>query len=248
MHDHFRGKEAMEHIVEVQANGKVSSSEIHGAETPGYLFAATDAARETTMALLLLCLLLSFFEFLPDQLLALLVSFSVAWACWKFGRASWLAWSRLERLHRVMDEERYEIEHNRSQEKEELKVLYRAKGFQGKLLDDVIDVLMADGDRALRVMLEEELGFRLEENEHPLLQGLGAFLGAMGAACVLVLAYMVASYVALLTVSVGIFSLSSYLTAKREHNKSIPAIIWNLGIALFAFGVAHFSMKFLGSD
>ena len=32
---------------------------------------------------------------------------------------------------------------------------------------------MADGDRLLRVMLEEELGFSLEVYDHPLKQALG---------------------------------------------------------------------------
>jgi len=178
---HFKGKDAIHHIAEVQADGVVTSSEIHGAETPGFLFSFTDAARDTAIAITLLSLL--FHSFIP------LIAFSGGWLFWKVGRSCWLSWARLERLHRVMDQERYEIEVHREQEKEELKALYAAKGFQGKLLDDVIDVLMADGDRLLRVMLEEELGFRLEENEHPLMQGLGAGLGALAASIVLISVY-----------------------------------------------------------
>ena len=78
---------------------------------------------------------------------------------------------------RLLEEEKWEIEHNRNQEKVELKVLYRAKGFEGKLLDDVVDVLMADDKRALHIMLKEELGMTLEAYEHPLKQSLGALLG-----------------------------------------------------------------------
>ncbi len=90
------------------------------------------------------------------------------------GRSAWLGWSRLERLHRILAQEKWEIEHNREQEREELGVLYAAKGFEGKLLEDVLDVLMADGDRLLKVMVEEELGLTLESQVHPLKQGLGA--------------------------------------------------------------------------
>ena len=89
-----------------------------------------------------------------------------------------LGWARLERLHRIVEEERYEIENHRQQEREELKELYRAKGFQGKLLDEVVDVLMADGERLLKVMVEEELGLSLQSQEHPLKQGAGSALGA----------------------------------------------------------------------
>ena len=58
-------------------------------------------------------------------------------------------------------EERFEIAHHRGQEKEELTELYALKGFKGELLDQVINVLMADDNRLLSVMLEEELGLEL---------------------------------------------------------------------------------------
>lgn len=243
MKDHFQGKEALQHMVEVQAIGKITSSEIHGAETPGFIFAACDAARETALALVLISLILSYFEFLPNQVLLVLCAFALALVFWKVGRAAWLSWSRLERLHRVMDEERHEIEQNRSQEREELKALYNAKGFQGKLLDDAVDVLMADGDRALRVMLEEEMGFRLEENEHPLIQGLGAGVGALVASSLVWLATYWANSAVAIALACVIFVVTCYTAARLEHNKVIPAVLWNLGIAFFAYLVAYFTMQ-----
>jgi len=241
--DHFKGKEALQHMVEVQTEGRLASVEIHGAETPGYLFAAMDALRETTLIILLISMILSYFEFISEQMYVLLFALGAALVFWKMGRASWLAWSRLERLHRVMDEERHEIEQNRAQEKLELKALYQAKGFQGKLLDDVVDVLMADGDRALRVMLEEEMGFRLDQNEHPIRQGIGAGAGALVATIFMLLAFITQSVPLFIGVSLLLFAISCYITAKREHNKVIPAIVWNISIALFATLVAYFTMQ-----
>lgn len=243
--DHFQGKEALQHMVEVQAEGKITSAEVHGAETPGYLFAAMDAAREMAICLLLISLALSHFEFISSQVFVVLFSFAASFIFWKMGRAAWLSWSRLERLHRVMEEERGEIEHNRAQEKEELKALYQAKGFSGKLLDEVVDVLMADGDRALRVMLEEEMGFRLEENEHPLLQGLGAAFGALISAVCVLLAVLADNEAIVLATVALVFAVSCFITAKREHNKIIGAMVWNLGIGLFAYLVAFYTMKFI---
>lgn len=243
--DHFKGKDAVSHIAEVQAKGMLTSSEIHGAETPGSLFAALDAAREMVIACLLIVLLAG--TLLPNQLLSFLISFASAFAVWKFGRAAWLAWSRLERLHRVMAEEKHEIDFNRAQEREELKALYRLKGFQGKLLDDVIDVLMADGDRALRVMLEEELGFRLEENEHPLLQGFGALIGAAFASTLVIVGYYFFGVEAAIFACALVFIFSGCLCSRIDHNKSIPAILWNMGIGLFAYIVAVYCLQFMSS-
>jgi hypothetical protein len=49
--DHFKGKDALHHVIEAQAEGIVSASEIHGTEIPGHLSAAGDAARETAFLL-----------------------------------------------------------------------------------------------------------------------------------------------------------------------------------------------------
>ena len=89
-----------------------------------------------------------------------------------------LGWSRLERLHRVIEEERWEIEHHRPQEREELRALYAAKGLRENSSMRSIEVLMADDNRLFQVMLEEELGLTLEAYEHPLKQAFGAFFGA----------------------------------------------------------------------
>lgn len=242
---HFQGKEAMQHIVEVQAEGVIASSEIHGAETPGFHFAGCDAARETAVAFALLASLLSSYELSPEQQFLLLLTFSFGWIFWKLGRAAWLSWSRLERLHRVMDEERREIETNREQERVELKALYAAKGFQGKLLDEVTDVLMADQDRLLRVMLEEELGFRLQQNEHPLVQGLGAAAGAVVTTLIVCTAFIALQEMGLLTACLLVIACASFYSAHLERNNPIAAIVWNLGIAIFAYCVTYFSMQFI---
>jgi vacuolar iron transporter family protein len=244
---HFKGRDAMQHIVEVKAEGILASSETHGAETPGFIFAAADSARDTSVALLLLILLLGYFEFEPDQIFAVLIAFCSGWVFWKLGRSAWLSWSRLERLHRVMNEERLEIENNRDQERIELMALYQAKGFQGKLLEDVVHVLMADGDRLLRVMLQEEMGFRLEENEHPLIQGLGASCGVLFSTAFSIAGYLLYAQPGVLVFSLVALLIASLLSALYERNKVIPALCWNLGLAIFAYAVAKYGMQFITS-
>lgn len=186
---HFKGKNALEHVAEAQAKGVISSAEIHGTEIPGHLSAGADAARETAVILLILWLILAESAVSFPKIFGILTVFSLGWILWKSGRSAWLGWSRLERMHRIVEQERWEIQHHRQQEREELGELYRAKGFEGKLLEDVLDVLMADEERLLRVMVEEELCLSLGTQEHPLKQAIGGALGTVAASVICLIAF-----------------------------------------------------------
>lgn len=85
------------------------------------------------------------------------------------------------------ERERHEIREDFEQEREEVRALYAAKGFREPLLTQVVDVLCADEDRLLKVMMEEELGLSMYHVNHPLLVGLWNFAGAAAAAMMLAL-------------------------------------------------------------
>lgn len=238
-HSHFKDKEAIEHVIEAQAKGIISSSEIHGTEISGSMAAAADASREMALVLLLIWSMLSLL--IPNmQIFVFLLIFSIGWSIWKFGRSAWLGWSRLERLHRVLEQERWEIEHNREQEKEELRELYAAKGFEGKLLDTVVDVLMADDNRLLRVMVEEELGLSLATQEHPLKQGLGGLFGSLITAFVCLTALFFFSFYGLIAATMLFLAATGALLAYLSHNRTIPAIIWSIGLGIVSYGTVKF--------
>lgn len=234
---HFQGKDALGHVVEAQARAVIASAEVHGVEVPGHLSAGADAARETAVLIPMLWAGLSHFQ--PTVILPSLIIFSLGWLTWKAGRAAWLSWARLERLHRITAEERWEIEHHRGQERVELRELYRAKGFQGKLLEDVLDVLMADNDRLLRVMVEEELGLSLNVHEHPLKQGLGAAIGVAIASLCILGAYWIEPSYGVFGAGALVIAVAAGLSAYSEKNKVIPAVIWNLGLGGLAFSVVY---------
>ncbi len=239
-HNHFGEKDALGHVAEAQAKGIISATEIHGEETPSHITAVADAAREMAIVILLLDTLLGLFPlgFWTEALL--LAIFALGWGIWKIGRCTWLGWFRLERLHRVLQQEKWEIEHNRPQEREELKVLYQAKGFEGKLLEDVVDVLMADGDRLLRVMVEEEMGLTLENHEHPIKQGVGALLGSALAFLIGLLGLYVYPEFGVLIAGVIVIAICTGFLAYYARNEMIPAIVWNGGLAILAFGAVYF--------
>lgn len=240
--EHFKGKEPLEHVAETQAKGIIASREVHGTEIPGHLSAGADAARETAIILLVLWLILV----QTVETFEAMCIFSLGWLLWKTGRSAWLAWFRLERMHRIVEQEHWEIKHHRPQEKEELKELYQAKGFSGKLLDDVVEVLMADEDRLLRVMVEEELCLTLRTFEHPLKQALGAALGTgiVIVFCLLSL-YCLPSY-GLWGSSFIALAAGAALAAYFEGNRLIPAIVWNLGLGALTSGSVYFLLDLGG--
>lgn len=243
MGNHFEEKNALAHVMEKRVKGMSSLAEAHGTEMPGYLSAGLDAARDSAIALLLLWLFLSLLQIASGQLLTVFLAFGLAWAVWKAGRSGWLGWSRLERLHRLIEQEKYEIEHHRPQEREELVALYQAKGFEGKLLEDVVDVLMADQDRLLKVMLEEEMGLTLEAYEHPLQQSLGACIGSLSALGISALFLFFLPSFGVLIAAFLLMGAAAFVSSVYEGNQIIPAAIWNLSLAALSFGVGYFIFR-----
>ncbi|MBS0620975.1 MAG: VIT1/CCC1 transporter family protein [Verrucomicrobia bacterium] len=235
--EHFKGKSVPEHLKEARIRGALASSEVHGTEMPGHFGAGSDAAKDTATGLALLWILLTFTTLNSWIVIPL---FAAGWCIWKTGRSALIGWARMERFHRVIEEERWEIEHHRAQERLELTEMYQAKGLTGKLLEEVVDVLMADDNRLLRVMLEEELGLTLEAYEHPLKQAMGALVGSLTASLLCLFGLWVYPPFGLLLFSALTLILSAILSAKLERNHVTSTVIWSLAIATFACGAVYF--------
>ena len=219
--------------------GQLASAEIHGTEMPGHIAALADSAKEMAVALLILWVLLTHFS-TPNHLWLYLGLFSLGWILWKTARSALLGWARIERLHRVIEEERWEIEHHRAQERQELSEMYRAKGLSGKLLEEVIEVLMADDNRLLGVMLEEELGLTLEVYEHPLKQASGALLGSLTTAALSLFGLWASPSFGLPLIAAILIASAAYIAAKLERNRAWQSIVWNLAVAAAVAGCVYF--------
>jgi VIT1/CCC1 family predicted Fe2+/Mn2+ transporter len=67
--------------------------------------------------------------------------------------------SQIEFFNSEIERERIEIEKWPEREREEIRSIYRNKGFTGHLLDQIVSHIVADPDRWRKVMMSEELGF-----------------------------------------------------------------------------------------
>jgi len=244
-HKHFEGKETIAHLRAAREKGAKATAELHGTEMPGYISAGADSIKETAILLLGMWILLSGFAVSPGKALWILGLFAVGWLFWKVGRSSLLGWARLERLHRLIEQEQWEIEHHRAQEKEELAAMYRQKGLDGKLLDQVIEVLMADDNRLLRVMLEEELGLTLESYEHPLKQAAGAGVGVIIAILCAAIGFFIGGFLGVTLFLAAVFAGATLIASKMEGNQPIKSLVWNLAVGALAVGSIHIIAKWM---
>jgi len=235
-HAHFEGKSAFEHLKAARVKAAKASAESHGTEASGFFAALIDSTKMMAIVISLVWLILHSTKGL--------LFLGAAFLLWQVFRSALLGWSRLERIHRLIEQERHEITHHREQEKEELIEMYKLKGFSGEMLDRVIETLMADDNRLLMVMLEEELGLKLKRYEHPLLGSLGALCGSLiGFAAIAVSIFWVGT---LLSMSVALFIIilaTSWAIAKREGNLIIKAVVWNVACIATLFAFTYFLME-----
>lgn len=104
--------------------------------------------------------------------------------------------------------EYWEVDHLPEKEREEIREIYAAKGFEGELLEQVVDVITADKDRWVDVMMKEELEMN-EETKSPLAMGGVTFLSFQLFGLIPLLVYVM-DYLS--TVETNLFVMSSVLT------------------------------------
>lgn len=238
---HFQEKSALDHVLHTRSKNLMAASEGHYHELSGWVYQVIQTIKEGSFLLALFALVQIIQHGSMHYNFALL-AWIIPWLIWKVCYTGWASWAKLERLQRMLQEEQHEIAHHRDQEKLELRALYEAKGLKSPLLEEVVDVIMADDQRALKVMLEEEMGFVLESHDHPLKMALGVFLGA---SLLIIPIFIYSLFANSFTYSFFILSGATYMTcsaviAYYAKNQILRALIWNGAIFSLPLGAIHF--------
>ena len=105
--------------------------------------------------------------------------------------------------------EYWEVENMPEKEREEIREIYAAKGFEGELLTQVVNTITANKDRWVDVMMKEELEI-IKETKSPFTMGLVTFMSFILFGFVPLLIYVI-DYVAPL--QGNLFLVASILTA-----------------------------------
>lgn len=87
--------------------------------------------------------------------------------------------------------EYYEVEHMPEMERQEVRDIYAAKGFEGADLEMIVARITSDKDRWVNMMMSEELGYGDESNESPVRTGVIVGISYMIGALVPLAAYII---------------------------------------------------------
>lgn len=135
------------------------------------------------------------------------------------------------------EREKWEIEHIPAGEKEEIRALYENYGFQGKILDEIIEKITADKNVWLKVMMEQELKMepinRKEILPTAVLVGASALIGSfVPLVPFFFLPVGTAIYISLVATALTLFAVGYY-----KAKKTLGRQLLKQGIEMMVIGM-----------
>ena len=135
--------------------------------------------------------------------------------------------------------ELWEIENYPQGEREEIREIYRKKGFSGADLDRAVEIITSDKDIWVNTMMREELGI-IEEDSPPFLNGLSTFISFIIAGFIPLLFFVLA--LAVPRLQQYTFAMSVVLTALALFGVGSLRVMvtrarwWHSGIEMLIVG------------
>jgi VIT1/CCC1 family predicted Fe2+/Mn2+ transporter len=159
--------------------------------------------------------------------------------------------SEKENFEKHQKIEYWEIENVPEKEIEEIRDIYREKGFEGELLEQVVSVITSDKDRWVDVMMKEELGM-IEGNKSPFKIGLITLISFVVLGFIPLIVYVIDFTVGLpinlllwsSSLTLFSFALIGYLKGvvnqKNRFTSVLTTVMMGLSAALVAYYVGVF--------
>ena len=150
--------------------------------------------------------------------------------------------------------EYWEVDNLPAWEREEIREIYREKGFEGPLLEQVVEVITANRDRWVDVMMKEELNMS-EEERSPVLIGTSTFVAFFLVGLIPLVAY-VWDFLAGIRGNVFVWSsgltllafiLIGALKARVNETRVVKGCLQTMGLGITAALVSYFVGGFIES-
>lgn len=145
--------------------------------------------------------------------------------------------------------EEWEVDNWPEQEREEIRDIYRQKGFEGQLLEDVVAVITANKQRWVNEMMKDELNL-VEESRSPLRKAVVTFLSFLFVGLVPLSVYLLDHFISLGDIdkflcasllTLGAFVLIGYLKSRLNNISKLRGIGQTLLLGSVAAGVSYFT-------
>ncbi|MCI4671593.1 MAG: VIT1/CCC1 transporter family protein [Bacteroidia bacterium] len=144
-------------------------------------------------------------------------------------------------------EEKKRIQDNPDEEKAKLKEIYQSKGFEGELLDQVVEVISSNEDRWVDIKMKEELEM-VEEPKSPLAMGAVTYLSFILIGLIPLLVYAFSGFLPLNNSQLFLasstltglgFFIIGYLKAYVAETSKIRGVLETLALGGIAAGVSY---------
>ena len=133
--------------------------------------------------------------------------------------------------------EREEIKRWPDREREEVRAIYRGKGFSGALLDQIVGHITADPTRWRNVMMREELGFGADIAERPIRSAVTVGLAYLLGAAVPLIAYPFAAPPAGILLS-ALGTVATLFAVGAIKTRITSRAWWRSGLESMGIGIA----------
>lgn len=155
--------------------------------------------------------------------------------------------SQIEFYHSEIDRERDEISRWPEREREEVRAIYKQKGFTGHLLDQIVGHITAEPERWAEVMMREELGFHSESFDRPLRSGavvgisylLGAAIPVIPYAIVAIPGAIAVSAIATVAVLFIVGAAKTVITARSWWRSGLESMLTGIAAAAVTYGAGR---------